>query len=439
MKKPRHHLIVEAGPDKGLSIVVPPHGIRVGRSSNNDVALKDPTMSNFHCRFCFKPDNGLWAEDLGSTNQTLLNQAPLCEARLRIGDRLLLGDTTIQVVNDCLSDVTNSKLFDTPTSNQSADGKIEFHRHPNEKQPNRKPLRAALMILFILLAASVALVWIYKMTPNARGTDESKPSDSAHAQELTISYEKVQADTKNIFRYALELEANELSIQISDLQNKRQVAGQQRRQVAPDLLQSLADTIERTGFFALKESYQGVASDAWDMIDLTVTIGRKTHQVQVLNTMEPPAFKTAREAIEEFGQNELGLAALALAPEKLVDLARAAALLGRSLYDQRDVKHDNLAKAIRSLHEVEWYMETIEPKPDFYAGAVALRGNAESELQTTTDNLFFLAERAIRLKDWNEAALQLRLLCEKIQDRADNRHQKARKKLIDVERHLKKK
>jgi len=135
----------------------------------------------------------------------------------------------------------------------------------------------------------------------------------------------------------------------------------------------------------------------------------------------------------------LGLAALALAPEKLIDLACTASLLGRSLYDQREVKHDNLAKAIRSLHEVEWYLETIEPKPDFYAGTVALRKEAEREMQATADDLMFLAERAIRLKDWNEAALQLRLLCEKIPDRADSRHQNARKKLLAVERHLKKK
>ena len=439
MKKPQYHLIVEAGPDKGLSIAVPLHGIRVGRSSNNDVVLKDPVMSRFHCRFFFKSGDGLWAEDLGSANQTLLNQAPMREARLRIGDRLILGDTTIQVVNDCLPDVTTRKLFDTPIADQPADGKIEFHRPPNGKEPGRKPLRAVLMTLLILLAASVALLWIYKMTPRARGAAEAKPADTARAQALTISYEKVQADTNNIFRYVLELEANELSIQINDLQNKRQVAGQQRRQVAPELLQSLADTIEQADFFALKESYQGVAADIWDLIDLTVTIGRKTHRVQVLNTLEPQACKTVRETIEEFGQNELGLAALALAPEKLVDLARTASLLGRSLYDQRDVKHDNLAKAIRSLHEVEWYLETIEPKPDFYAGAVALREEAERELQATTDDLLFLAERAIRLKDWNEAALQLRLLCEKIPDRADSRHQNARKKLIDVERHLKKK
>ena len=439
MGKIQHHLVVEAGPDKGLTITVPPHGIRVGRSSNNDVVLKDSVMSRFHCRFFFKPEDGLWAEDLGSANQTLLNQAPMHVARLHVGDRLVLGDTTLKVDNDSLLDVTTRKLFDTPIADSPADDKIEFRRASNGKEPGRKPLRAALMTLLILLAALGALLWIHKTTPRARDAAKSKPTDTAHAQTLSISYEKVQADAKNIFRYVLELEANELSIQITDLQNKRQVVGQQRRQVAPEILQSLSDTIEQADFFALKESYQGVATDVWDLIDLTVTINRKTLRVQVLNTQEPEACKTVREAIEEFGQNELGLAALALAPEKLIDLAHSASLLGRSLYDQREVKHDNLAKAIRSLHEVEWYLETIEPKPDFYASAMDLRMEAEREMQATSDDIMFLAERAIRLKDWNEAALQLRLLCEKIPDRADSRHQNARKKLLAVERHLKKK
>ena len=439
MGKPQHHLVVEAGPDKGLTITVPPHGIRVGRSSNNDVVLKDSVMSRFHCRFFFKPEDGLWAEDLGSANQTLLNQAPMHVARLHVGDRLVLGDTTLKVDNDNLLDVTTRKLFDTPIADSPADDKIEFRRASNGKEPGRKPLRAALMTLLILLAALGALLWIHKTTPRARDAAKSKPADTARAQTLSISYEKVQADAKNIFRYVLELEANELSIQITDLQNKRQVVGQQHRQVAPEILQSLSDTIEQADFFALKESYQGVATDVWDLIDLTVTINRKTLRVQVLNTQEPEACKTVREAIEEFGQNELGLAALALAPEKLIDLAHSASLLGHSLYDQREVKHDNLAKAIRSLHEVEWYLETIEPKPDFYASAMDLRMEAEREIQATSDDIMFLAERAIRLKDWNEAALQLRLLCEKIPDRADIRHQNARKKLLAVERHLKKK
>ncbi len=439
MSNPRHHLVVEEGPDKRRTITVPINGIRVGRSSNNDVVLKDSVMSRFHCRFFFKPENGLWAEDLGSANQTLLNQKPMNVARLHVGDKLILGATTIKVDNDSSPEPSARKLFDQPDTGIPASGKIEFRRAANGNESGHKPLRAALMTLLILLAAFVALIFIYKLTPRARETAGATTANAAQARTLNISYEKVQADSKNIFRYVLQLEANELSIQITDLQNKRHVAGQQRRQVSPEILQSLADTIEQTGFFALKESYQGIATDVWDLIDLTVTINRKTHRVRVLNTQEPAACKDVREAIEEFGQNELGLAALALAPEKLIELARTASLLGRNLYDQREVKHDNLAKAIRSLHEVAWYLETIEPKPDFYASAIALRAEAEREMQAVGDDLLFLAERAIRLKDWNEAARQLRLLCEKIPDSADSRHQNARKKLLDVERHLKKK
>ena len=170
-----------------------------------------------------------------------------------------------------------------------------------------------------------------------------------------------------------------------------------------------------------------------------MTIGRKTHRVKVLNTIEPEQFKKAREAIEEFAQNEIGLTALALTREKLLELAKASSLLGRSLYDQREVKRANLALAIRSLKETEWYLETVEPKPDYYADAVALRRECERELEETHQNHLFLAERAIKLRDWNEAATNLRILLEKVSDRADERYQNAQKKLIDVERHLKKK
>ena len=82
--------------------------------------------------------------------------------------------------------------------------------------------------------------------------------------------------------------------------------------------------------------------------------------------LEPDAFRRLRELLEEFAQNELGLAALAITPDKLLELAQAAFLQGRGLYDQRLVRNENLAGAIRALQETEWYLETILPKPDFY-------------------------------------------------------------------------
>ena len=444
MEKSQHHLVIEAGPEKGRTIYVMPLGIRVGRSSKNDVEIKDPVMSRFHCRFFFKPEGGLWVEDLGSSNQTLLNQSPVRESRLQIGDVISLGDTLIKVVNDAPSNLDSAglNLFGAPSS-AAGGGGIDLRNGNGAGAPVKKPARAKLTALLLMLATAALVLFFLqyhqKFWPeNANDTEYEHEAESP-ARAVSIYYEKVQADAGNIFQYVLELENNELSIQVTDLQNKRQVAGQQRKKVLPELIDALADSMEQTDFFELKESYQGVAPQAWNLIDLSVTIGSRTHEVRVLNTMEPETVKTVREIIESFGQNELGLAALALAPDKLIELARAAELLGRSLYDQREVKHDNLAKSIRSLNEVEWYLETVEPKPDFYAGAMALRKDAEKELQEISQRLTFLAERAYHLKDWNEAAINLRLLCEKIPDRVDSRHQNARKKLIEVERYLKKK
>ncbi|MDO9540970.1 MAG: FHA domain-containing protein [Kiritimatiellia bacterium] len=427
------HLIVEAGPDQGREISIRPEGARVGRSSNNDIALTDPVMSRYHCRVFFKPNEGLWVEDLGSANNTLLNSAPVHIVRMQAGDRLALGDTILKVVSDELPSSSTAHLFGAPESKPPDNKPESLLLRPQSE--NRKG--KFLMIVLALAGCAVVLTFIvHFQRPSVSENDLALPEQ---AETLEIYYEKIQASPKNIFRYELELQNGELSVQIDDLENKRHVAKNQRKKVDRDLISSLGATLRQSDFNNLKELYKGSIAEVYDLWDLTVTIGKKTHRVKVFNTIEPEQFKTLREAIEEFAQNEIGLSALALTREKLLDLARDSAQLGRQRYDQREVKRENLARAIRSLKETEWYLETIDPKPDYYADAVALRMECERELEEAYKNNLFLAERAIKLGDWDEAAVNLRILMEKIPDRADERHQNARKKLIDVERHLKKK
>ena len=428
------HLIVEAGPDQGRKITIRPEGARLGRSSNNDVALKDPVMSRYHCRIFFKPNEGLWVEDLGSANNTLLNSEPVHITRMLIGDRLMLGDTILKVISDEFPASSTAHLFSDQES-QSTDAKPEFLLRPPAKNSKKKLLTVVLVIAGC--AAVLSLFSLFLKSPEP-GTDTAQLAGE-QSQALEIYYEKIQAGPKNIFRYELELQNGELSVQIDDLENKRHVPKNQRKKIDRELINSLVNTLLQSDFSSLKELYKGSIEEVYDRWDLTVTIGRKTHRVKVLNTIEPEQFKKAREAIEEFAQNEIGLTALALTREKLLELAKSSSLLGRSLYDQREVKRENLALAIRSLKETEWYLETVEPKPDYYADTVALCRECERELEETHKNHLFLAERAIKLRDWNEAAMNLRILLEKIPQRADERYQNAQKKLIDVERYLKKK
>jgi len=429
------HIIVEKGPDKGMEISIRPEGARIGRSSNNDIALTDPVMSRYHCRVFFKPNEGLWVEDLGSSNNTLLNSEPVHMERMRPGDRLMLGDTVLKVVSDETPSASAAHLFSSPqviTAEENSAPRFKLFGEAGRK----KALTAALTLAVCVALFSVFSV-IFKPSETAPVAAGAPPGEKAPA--LEIYYEKIEASSKNVFRYELELQNGELSVQIDDLENKRHVPKNQHKKIDPDLLNSLKASLEGTDFFNLNKIYKGSLTEIYDLWDLTVTLGRQTHRVKVINTMEPEQFKKAREAIEEFAQNEIGLAALALTREKLLELSKDSSLLGRSLYDQREVKLENLALAIRSLKETEWYLETIDPKPDYYAESLALRRECERELEEEYSNRLFLAEKAIKLKDWNEAAKSLRVIIEKIPDRSDERHQNAQKKLNDVERRLKKK
>jgi FHA domain len=68
-----------------------------GRSSQNDVELKrDEYASSSHARFEPRRD-GVWLEDIGSTNGTYLNGIRLTRAkRLTAGDIVRIGETEVR-------------------------------------------------------------------------------------------------------------------------------------------------------------------------------------------------------------------------------------------------------------------------------------------------------------------------------------------------------
>ena len=455
---PTATLVVESGPDKGLEIVVPAAGARVGRASGNDVVLHDPALSRFHCRFYFKDGQSLYVSDLASTNETLVNSRPSPDGRLRAGDRITIGETVIKVARDA----TGGAAEPPPASpspaaapppppppppaapaGAAAGGKpmeidLGLDREDGFESARslkpKAPLKARLLVyagIAVMVVAAVGLsAWLMK--PRAG----RKPSATATGG-LEIHYEKVEAGAKNIFRYAMALEGGTLSVRIDNLQDGQHVS--REKKTDPKVLELLASSLEQSGFFQLVDEYQGLAPGVWDQADLTIVINRRAHRVRVLNRLQPDAFKKAREEIEEFVRNEIGLYALALPPEKLVEIGRNAWLTGQKLYDEREVRHDNLARAIKSLTEAESLVETLEPKPDFYEKAIALREETRRMLQAKYEDYLFRADRSIKLNDWKEANAHLQVLLETVSDRADERYDKVYKKLVDVQRRLNRK
>lgn len=68
----------------------------IGRSSDNQIVLADPSVSKVHARIDFDQGRFVLA-DMGSTNGTFLNGAPVTKPTvLRPGDRLQVGGSVLE-------------------------------------------------------------------------------------------------------------------------------------------------------------------------------------------------------------------------------------------------------------------------------------------------------------------------------------------------------
>ncbi len=69
----------------------------VGRSEENDIVIQDPNISRKHAQLV-RSENGFIIEDLGSTNGTLLDGAPIDRERIEGGDELTFGGITARFI-----------------------------------------------------------------------------------------------------------------------------------------------------------------------------------------------------------------------------------------------------------------------------------------------------------------------------------------------------
>jgi hypothetical protein len=69
----------------------------IGRSAENDIVISDPNVSRKHAQL-LRSENGFVVEDLGSTNGTLLDGAPIGRERIESGDELAFGGIAARFV-----------------------------------------------------------------------------------------------------------------------------------------------------------------------------------------------------------------------------------------------------------------------------------------------------------------------------------------------------
>jgi FHA domain-containing protein len=83
--------------DAGEVVTIDSHALRVGRGGDNDLSVEgDEYASSHHARFEPRRD-GVYVEDVGSTNGTFVNGIRLTrERRLAPGDVVRIGETDLR-------------------------------------------------------------------------------------------------------------------------------------------------------------------------------------------------------------------------------------------------------------------------------------------------------------------------------------------------------
>ncbi|MFF4161339.1 FtsK/SpoIIIE domain-containing protein [Streptomyces sp. NPDC001678] len=92
-------LHVVSGPDAGGVHLLHGGEVRVGRSSSADIPLDDPDVSRLHCAVTLSDDGVVTLHDLGSTNGTALDGAPVdgTPVPLAPGALLRVGESTLSL------------------------------------------------------------------------------------------------------------------------------------------------------------------------------------------------------------------------------------------------------------------------------------------------------------------------------------------------------
>ena len=427
----RPELLVTNGELAGRTFAVGDGGLRLGRSSSNDIHIQDGELSRNHCLFEPVGADGIRVTDLASANGTIVNGRQLGgdPVDLKGGDVIEVGATIIKVVGD-----EPSPVVDLGLGANAADG---GGASPNEAPRRRSPLANVLwgVAVLVVLAAIGVVLWV--PTPVPEQSPEKVPEEEPVLKEAW--YEKVDATQDGIFRYELAYTpSGNLSVVVDDVpkENRHLTKSQALDDTAKAELAAILD------FKAVKEierEYIGVEPDppALSSWTLRVVYSTRARTIRIVNMAEPEAFRVIREKLEAFSKNQLGVWALQYSRDKLIDLCEESMRHGQAKWEDRDVQHGNLFGAVAAFKEALFYIETVNPKPKFVEEVRRGLKEAQDELDKRYADQRFLADRAINLGEWETARRELLVLVEMIPDRSDDRNREATAKLIDVEKRLK--
>ena len=447
----RPQIIILSGEMAGKRFDVREGGVRLGRSSSNDIHIPDEELSRNHCLFEQDGADAIRIVDLASANGTFVNgeQLGADAAVLKVGDIIEAGRSVLRVVAEGAPDETPERtLAPTPGAIDLGLAGDQAASADASPAPGRKSTARSSILWGVAALVVVCAIAAMLLVPSA-ATYAPRPADGGGRMPAKTSggvtelrYEKIDANSSHIFRFAMEVDGDGLMRVTCDDVPGEQRHIEKKKQLTKEEKAHLAKIFDDEGWLALDRSYSGSSAMDENRLEsyrICTIGGGGARETCVENTVEPEAFRRVREALEAFSRNELGIWALQYSREELLKLVKASEDLGDSRWEERDVRYGNISDAVAAYREAVFYLDTLEPKPDGYRALKEKLETAVAELDRRYRDQRFAADRAINLSDWDAARRELRTLLDIVADTDDPRHTEAKAKLVDVEKRLSRK
>lgn len=440
-------LVVVNGELAGRRFAVPEGGLRLGRSSSNDVKIIDGELSRNHCLFERDGKGSVRVIDLASANGTFVNGKQLGSepAALRPGDRITAGSTEIAVVAEGAA---------APAAAVAADGKVDLGLDapagaaPSSAAAGGKPRsrRTAANLLWAVaggcILAATALVLLAPQGRRSAGPAAKNPAGGKQSPAPGIAllvYERVDADATHIARYRAEIDGSGAAkVVFSDVPGQNRMVNVDGT-LTPGDMEEVARIFSSGEWDAMRPSYSGTDAATMNALKsrrLRLVRDGAVKEVLIDNAAEPDAFRSLRERLETLVNNSLGLQSIGRSRAELLASSAHSEEIGDSLWESRSVEYKNLFDAIRSYKSAKNDLATLGAGGDDIARLQSKIERTERALDDRLRDASYEAERAKSIGDWETARAEFRKICDMVPDRADSRHVQANANLIDIENRI---
>ena len=444
-------IVFLTGPNKGKRFEISSAALRIGRSSSSDVQIPDEELSRNHCMIEVSADGALTIADLASANGTFVNGENIegDTKPLKAGDEVSIGTSVFVITSptspSLLPPLNNSidLGFGGAKASDSASSGGEIS---DNVQKSSSAMRIVLLGVIAFLVVAIALVLEFGDKLISVGASKKRsakvvsqaPRDSLK-KIISFQYEKVDADSKRIFRYFANLDqSGVLSVEFDDLPGENRHMSR-RKELTDAARAELEKIFAESDWAKLESHYSGadVKSENALKSRRIRLVGRDgVKEVAVENRLEPDGFPRIRERLEAWVNNELGVQSIQRSRAELESSSEHCEELGDAKWEERDVEMANLSEAIRFFKLAKNDLITLGSNTKNVQRIQIKIEKAEGELKRRYDDVRGEAERARQIGDWDRAKEEFSKIREMIPARDDDRHREAIANLEDIENRI---